>query len=1617
MDGKLKILIIDGSKQVSSIITKFLESENYTIYSVARIYEAQQYLLTETPDLIIQDVNLPDGDGIDFSKHILHDPKFSSTFILYMSENKTSIDERITEIQNGAVDFISKPISKGELLARLNFIFRVLQREQTRKTELLNNKKQLKQAEERFNNLLQNIPNGFISVYDRKYRFFFVDGNELPKLNLEKEKMIGKTISDVFPAAIANKLMSFYDGVWRGNKVEFEFEYKDEFYLSAAAPIMDLTNSVTQIIVITQNISESKKNELSLRRSEEKFSSFMNHIPAGIFIKDFEGRYRFVNRFNEETFGMHDWDGKKSEEYFGDSIISTFDYEQKRVIEEGKYISSTRVFDNEGNERIFNTQLFLIENEKGEKLIGGVSLDETEYHQAMARLEESEEKYRTIFENSVLGIFRTTSDGKIIEINDSLAKIYGYNSATEMQKEVKNVLQMYANTEDRSELASQLSKNGYIHNYELLANHKDNYQKWVSINATAQLGPDGEVYFDGTIEDITDKKNYLATLKQKEQEFREIFNSSVDALFIQDISTGLIMDCNDRTVEMYGYSSKEEIIAKTVANLSANVSPYDEIAAQNYINMARENGSCNFEWLAKKKTDGNFWVEVNLKKTEIGGKDRILAIVRDINERKEAAKRLEESELKYRNLFENQLESFAYHEIILENDVPIDYRFIDVNNKFIEQTGLKSKNDIIGKRVLELWPGTEKYWIDTYGEIALTGAPKVFEHFSSVHNRYYLVNAYSPQKGFFATSFLDITAKKKTELALRSSEEKLRAFFESDVVGTVSADIYGGIHNTNKKYLEIIGYSEEEVRSGKVRWNKITPEEFSEIETAKIMEAKKHGSCKPYEKQYIRKDGTRIWVIIGFVLIESAEEELIAFILDIQKMKENQLELERRNKFIQTVMDNLPIGVALNKIKEGSAFYENQKFNEIYGWPSDDIRDVSKFFELVYPDPEYRKEIMARVISDMQSGDPKRMKWDNCIVTHKDGSKHIINAQNIPLPEQNIMVSTVIDVTAEKQIENLLKESEERYRVLVENAPDAIAIHTDGKIVFANPASIKLLEADSRDEIIGLDLSKIIYPEDAEDVMERVEDLLQNDKPMYLIEERYITLKGNVINAEVTAVPIIFNNKKSIQVIVRDISERKRAEIALKESEEKYRLLVNNQTDLVVKINTNGEFEFTSKSYCELFGKNEEELIGKQFIPLVHEDDVEHTLNEMKKLYEPPHRCYIEQRAKTTIGWRWLGWSDKAIVNNNGEVESIIGVGRDITERKEMEQQILAQRNLAEMYLETAAVMMIALNNKGEVTMINREGSELLGYSKKYIIGKNWVENFVPQTNRERVSDILLKALAGEITLNEYVVNEVLCRHKKIKIIGWHNNILRDEDGNIIGVLSSGEDITESIRLQQNLESTNKELSELTKHIQELRESERTKLAREIHDDLGQALTAIKLDLSLVKNYNDNLDAEIRKRVESAIMLVNHSIKTVQQITSELRPGLIDDLGLLPTIEWYTNEFSDRSKIETNLTILITEESIKEEQKITIYRILQESLTNVVRHAEAKRVNITLKKVDNNLVLAIADNGKGIPESDKKSMKSFGLIGMRERASSINADLEIESKLNKGTTVTLTVPL
>ena len=206
----------------------------------------------------------------------------------------------------------------------------------------------------------------------------------------------------------------------------------------------------------------------------------------------------------------------------------------------------------------------------------------------------------------------------------------------------------------------------------------------------------------------------------------------------------------------------------------------------------------------------------------------------------------------------------------------------------------------------------------------------------------------------------------------------------------------------------------------------------------------------------------------------------------------------------------------------------------------------------------------------------------------------------------------------------------------------------------------------------------------------------------------------------------------------------------------------------------------------------------------------------------------------------------------------------------------------------------------------------------------------------------------------------------------------------------------------------------LTQHIEEVRENERIAISRELHDDLGQSLTAVKMDLSSIKH--SVTDNEVLSKIIKVTELVSDTIKTVQRLTAQLRPQIIEDLGLEAAIQWYTKDFAKRSEIEINLNIA-SKIDISPDISLVVFRIIQESLTNVARHAAASHVEIKLRKTNNQLKLQITDNGIGISEKNLKAKDSFGLISMTERAASLGGELHIGKGNECGTILQLLLPL
>jgi len=273
---------------------------------------------------------------------------------------------------------------------------------------------------------------------------------------------------------------------------------------------------------------------------------------------------------------------------------------------------------------------------------------------------------------------------------------------------------------------------------------------------------------------------------------------------------------------------------------------------------------------------------------------------------------------------------------------------------------------------------------------------------------------------------------------------------------------------------------------------------------------------------------------------------------------------------------------------------------------------------------------------------------------------------------------------------------------VLHNAPDAIVtLDIDNKVIEWNPGAEKVF-GYSRAEVQGRELDTLISgPASAEESRRFTKSVLSgNDLPS--TETVRYRKDGSEVDVLVAASPIYIDKELAGAVaLYTDISDRKAAEAALRQSEEKYRLLVENQTDLVVKVDLDGRFLFVSPSYCALFNKSEQELLGQKFMPLVHPDDRKATAQMMEKLFRPPHRVLLEQRAMTKDGWRWLSWMDTAILDENREVAAILGVGRDITEQKSAEIALQQSRELFDAFMKNLPALAFMKDRDGRYIYYN----------------------------------------------------------------------------------------------------------------------------------------------------------------------------------------------------------------------------------------------------------------------------------------------------------------------------
>jgi len=824
-------------------------------------------------------------------------------------------------------------------------------------------------------------------------------------------------------------------------------------------------------------------------------------------------------------------------------------------------------------------------------------------------------------------------------------------------------------------------------------------------------------------------------------------------------------------------------------------------------------------------------------------------------------------------------------------------RFIRINKAAIEEIGLP-REEIEGRTAFEIFPEhAEDYWRDDR-EVMASGRPKrnIIEPFKTAGGIKWFQTDKIPSldekgniNGIIAFA-VDITKRKQMEESLRKSEEKYRDLVESTQDLIFACDIDGRITFANAAFERILGRKTDEfVGARLIEHVKSEDREYFLDSLTRKIEAGK-SSISFETRMQSHNEGTRI-IRFNCNPLKNDEGNVIGFMgtgRDITERRRAQEALRRQRDLAEGLIEISPVIILLLDTR-GRIVRFNPYMEEISGYSLKEVRGKN-WFTTFLPERDWNR---MRALFLKAKGDIRTRGNINFIVT-RDGREREIEWYDISIKDAD---STIIGLLCIGQDITERKKAEEKIRKLssaVLQSVDGIGIYDiKQRLEYVNRA-FAAMHGYSPEEMIGIKIKQLHNDEQVKEFKKRINEI--KTKGRWEGETGHI--KGDGISFPVFVSMTLLKDEKGnptgMLEICRDITESRKAEKALRESEERYRRISEAVTDYIFTVHIeNGRPVRTVHSHTcvAVTGYSPDNFADDPslWIRMVPPKDRGAVLKQASRVLSGQDLAPLEHRIMRRDGaTRWIRNTPVPHYDPQGKLLSYDGLIRDITERKEAEAKL-------------------------------RESRE--------------------------------------------------------------------------------------------------QLRNLSTYLQSVREKERTHIAMEIHDELGQTLTALKFDLSwLFKKMPDKKEIFAQK-IQSMLELVDSTIRMVQRISTELRPGILDDLGISAAIEWQTNRLEERFGIQCDFSSIPEDIILDTERSTAIFRISQETLTNIARHAGAIRAHVLLKKESDVLTLMIQDNGRGISMEQLSEPFSFGLLGMRERVHFLGGTIEFEGKSGKGTSVTVKIPL
>jgi PAS domain S-box-containing protein len=740
-----------------------------------------------------------------------------------------------------------------------------------------------------------------------------------------------------------------------------------------------------------------------------------------------------------------------------------------------------------------------------------------------------------------------------------------------------------------------------------------------------------------------------------------------------------------------------------------------------------------------------------------------------------------------------------------------------------------------------------------------------------------------------------------------------------------------------------------------------------------------------------------------------------------------------------------PSPMSITKVGDGRFLAVNESFLRVLGFKREEVIGLTPLELNLYVDPNERAKVLDTLDKEKRESQPE------IEIRSKSGEVLIMRfaVEQLEFDDEECIIATAVDITEGRLAQEALRESEQRYRSLFKNNHSVMLLidPESAEIVDANPA-----------ELTSMKITDInMLPN--EQVFQEIERAKSEARNHFFFRHRLAN--EEIRDVEVYSGPIRLHGKELLYSIIHDITERKRAEEELRESEGRYRLLVETMNEGMALANQDYVFTYVNERFCEMLGYSRDEMMEHHLMEFLDDDQKELMKDQVdrrkrgeEERYELAWRAKDGRKICTMISPR--GFFDEA-----GQFTGGLGVVTDITERKRAEEglrqyaerlrifheidsailaaqspqeiaeaalsqirsliPILSRASVAVLDVQTNEVTVLAVHTNGATNLgpEARFSVEEFGVPEKLYRGElNLVEDSLAQPQPSQVD----QALQAE-GMRSYINVPLFFQGELIGTL----NFGAEEPGaftqeyveiaqEVAGQLAVA---IQNARLFNSVTQQREELRALAVRLEEMEEAERRRFAQELHDSVGQNLTALDINLNVMNNLlPSETETGVRDRLDDCLNLVDETADRIRNVMAELRPSVLDDYGLVAALCWHAERFSERTGVATLMREEELEGQLPPAVEAAIFRIAQEALTNIGKHAKASLVTLQLKDVAGGVRFTVADDGVGF---DPKILRQpggqpgWGLVTMRERGTAVGGHLSVNSEPGKGTQVVLEV--